>query len=140
MTRTRKFPSMLSALVAFEQMEWALWGNGVKILREWDVSFEESYSLGMCTVKFWFLFVDCDKWVVLDQPSLISNAARFGHSADVYNGEMYVFGGFNGLLLSDLLLYQTGRFPFEIFSTVVWIQTPNITPFRFVAKSLPMLA
>lgn len=46
---------------------------------------------------------------MLDPPDLDPVPSRFGHSAAVYNDEMYVFGGFNGLLLSDLLVYKPGK-------------------------------
>uniref|UniRef100_A0A8C6WF45 Attractin n=1 Tax=Neogobius melanostomus TaxID=47308 RepID=A0A8C6WF45_9GOBI len=46
----------------------------------------------------------CDEWTVLPRPDLHHDINRFGHSA-VFT--MYVFGGFNSLLLSDVLLYTS---------------------------------
>ncbi|XP_036406915.1 attractin-like isoform X3 [Megalops cyprinoides] len=47
----------------------------------------------------------CDEWSVLPRPDLHHNVNRFGHSAVHSNGVMYVFGGFNSLLLSDVLKF-----------------------------------
>ncbi|XP_016892647.1 attractin isoform X3 [Cynoglossus semilaevis] len=49
----------------------------------------------------------CDEWTVLPRPELFSDVNRFGHSAVINDGMMYVFGGFNSLLLSDLLIYTS---------------------------------
>ncbi|XP_014881794.1 attractin-like protein 1 isoform X2 [Poecilia latipinna] len=48
----------------------------------------------------------CDKWMVLPRPGLPRDVNRFGHSAVVSNGIMYVFGGFSGVLLNDVLAYN----------------------------------
>ncbi|XP_027862351.1 attractin-like protein 1 isoform X2 [Xiphophorus couchianus] len=50
--------------------------------------------------------IACDKWTVLPRPGLHRDINRFGHSAVVSNGSMYVFGGFSGLLLNDVLAYN----------------------------------
>ncbi|KAF7649783.1 hypothetical protein LDENG_00135880 [Lucifuga dentata] len=47
----------------------------------------------------------CDEWTVLPRPRLHQDINRFGHSAVVSNGSMYIFGGFSGLLLNDVLTY-----------------------------------
>ncbi|TNN34654.1 Attractin-like protein 1 [Liparis tanakae] len=47
----------------------------------------------------------CDEWSVLPRPGLHRDANRYGHSAVVSNGSMFVFGGFSGLLLNDVLAY-----------------------------------
>uniref|UniRef100_A0A8C5E820 Attractin-like protein 1 n=1 Tax=Gouania willdenowi TaxID=441366 RepID=A0A8C5E820_GOUWI len=49
--------------------------------------------------------IACDEWTVLPRPSLHKDVNRFGHSAVVSNGSMYVFGGFSGVLMNDLLAY-----------------------------------
>ncbi|KAM6956454.1 attractin-like protein 1 [Aplochiton taeniatus] len=49
--------------------------------------------------------VACDEWTVLPRPDLHRDINRFGHSAVISNGSMYVFGGFSGVLLNDLLAY-----------------------------------
>ncbi|XP_005804448.1 attractin-like protein 1 [Xiphophorus maculatus] len=50
--------------------------------------------------------IACDKWTVLPKPDLHRDVNRFGHSAVVSNGSMYVFGGFSSVLLNDVLVYR----------------------------------
>uniref|UniRef100_A0A8L0DR56 Attractin n=2 Tax=Oncorhynchus TaxID=8016 RepID=A0A8L0DR56_ONCMY len=47
----------------------------------------------------------CDEWSVLSRPDLHHDVNRFGHTAVYSDSVMYVFGGFNSLLLSDVLIY-----------------------------------
>uniref|UniRef100_A0A673ZDZ3 Attractin like 1 n=1 Tax=Salmo trutta TaxID=8032 RepID=A0A673ZDZ3_SALTR len=47
----------------------------------------------------------CDEWKVLPRPDLHRDVNRFGHTSVVSNGSMYVFGGFSGVLLNDVLVY-----------------------------------
>ncbi|XP_039224309.1 attractin isoform X2 [Crotalus tigris] len=49
--------------------------------------------------------IACDRWSVLPPPDLPHDINRFGHSAVLRNNTMYLFGGFNSLLLSDLVKY-----------------------------------
>uniref|UniRef100_A0A3B3DQB2 Attractin-like 1a n=1 Tax=Oryzias melastigma TaxID=30732 RepID=A0A3B3DQB2_ORYME len=49
--------------------------------------------------------IACDRWTSLPRPGLHRDANRFGHSAVVSNGSMYIFGGFSGVLLNDVLAY-----------------------------------
>jgi len=35
--------------------------------------------------------------------------ARFGHSAVVHDNKMYIFGGFNGIVLDDIFVYEPGE-------------------------------
>ncbi|EPY79185.1 attractin isoform 1 preproprotein [Camelus ferus] len=51
--------------------------------------------------------IACDRWSVLPRPDLHHDVNRFGHSAVLYNSTMYVFGGFNSLLLSDILVFTS---------------------------------
>eukprot|EP00064_Thunnus_orientalis_P023028 superscaffoldBa00008322_g23253 len=50
--------------------------------------------------------IACDDWRLLPKPDLHRDINRFGHSAVVSNGSMYVFGGFSGVLLNDVLVYR----------------------------------
>uniref|UniRef100_A0A8D3BX29 Attractin-like 1b n=1 Tax=Scophthalmus maximus TaxID=52904 RepID=A0A8D3BX29_SCOMX len=50
--------------------------------------------------------IACDEWRLLPKPDLHRDVNRFGHSAMVSNGSMYVFGGFSGVLLNDVLVYR----------------------------------
>ncbi|XP_022664548.1 attractin-like isoform X3 [Varroa destructor] len=50
--------------------------------------------------------VECDLWQTVkikESPNVTQGFRRFGHSAVTYNGSMYIFGGFNGRMLSDTL-------------------------------------
>uniref|UniRef100_A0A3Q3JKC5 Attractin-like 1a n=1 Tax=Monopterus albus TaxID=43700 RepID=A0A3Q3JKC5_MONAL len=49
--------------------------------------------------------IACDEWAALPRPGLHRDVNRFGHSAVVSNGSIYIFGGFSGLLLNDVLAY-----------------------------------
>lgn len=51
----------------------------------------------------------CDTWHTLDVPSSIhADLARYGHSAVVFEGSLYIYGGFDGQMLSDILKYTPG--------------------------------
>uniref|UniRef100_A0A665W1W8 Attractin-like 1b n=1 Tax=Echeneis naucrates TaxID=173247 RepID=A0A665W1W8_ECHNA len=50
--------------------------------------------------------IACDEWRLLPKPDLHRDVNRFGHSAVISNGSMYVFGGFSGVLLNDVLVYR----------------------------------
>ena len=56
----------------------------------------------------------CDQWHTLDPPHV--DIARFGHTAKIHDNRMYVFGGFNGLMLSDMFVYEPG----ELKSASTW--------------------
>ncbi|KAF7252463.1 Attractin [Varanus komodoensis] len=47
----------------------------------------------------------CDHWSMLPLPDLPHDVNRFGHSAVLSNNTMYLFGGFNSLLLGDIVKY-----------------------------------
>lgn len=48
--------------------------------------------------------VICDSWSTLPVPQgLRSDLARFGHSANVFENSLYIYGGFDGQMLSDML-------------------------------------
>ncbi|XP_056327455.1 attractin [Danio aesculapii] len=47
----------------------------------------------------------CDEWTFLPNPDLYHDVNRFGHSAVYHNGVMYVYGGFNSLMLGDVLRF-----------------------------------
>lgn len=54
--------------------------------------------------------VFCDSWQYQDIPSdLVSDLARFGHSSAVFEDSLYIYGGFDGQLLSDMLKYTPGN-------------------------------
>uniref|UniRef100_A0A8C6T4C4 Attractin-like 1a n=1 Tax=Neogobius melanostomus TaxID=47308 RepID=A0A8C6T4C4_9GOBI len=59
---------------------------------------DTSLSSGAKCFSSDFLAYDiaCDEWTVLPKPALLQDVQRYGHSAVVSNGRMYIFGGFSG--------------------------------------------
>ncbi|KAK7866706.1 hypothetical protein R5R35_003244 [Gryllus longicercus] len=54
--------------------------------------------------------VACDHWSTINIPSdLRADLARFGHSAVTFEDSLYIFGGFDGQMLSDMLKYTPGK-------------------------------
>uniref|UniRef100_A0A674JRZ3 Attractin-like protein 1 n=1 Tax=Terrapene triunguis TaxID=2587831 RepID=A0A674JRZ3_9SAUR len=53
-----------------------------------------------------FCLLACDEWKILPKPNLHRDLNRFGHTAVVSNGSMYIFGGFSSVLLNDILVYK----------------------------------
>ncbi|KAI5108184.1 attractin [Silurus meridionalis] len=64
-----------------------------------------SYGAKCFSSDFMAYNLACDEWTVLPRPELYQDVNRFGHSAVYVNGVMYVYGGFNSLMLSDMLRY-----------------------------------
>ncbi len=57
--------------------------------------------------------IACDTWRSLKDPSpsLLSSdvgLGRYGHSSILYEDSIYIFGGFNGVMLSSILKYSPG--------------------------------
>ncbi|XP_018573311.1 attractin isoform X3 [Anoplophora glabripennis] len=72
---------------------------------------DTSHSFGAKCYSSELLIYDvfCDTWTVSTVPkSLNSDLARFGHSAVIFEGSLYIYGGFNGQMLSDILKYTPG--------------------------------
>ncbi|GAB1604315.1 attractin-like protein 1 isoform X2 [Argonauta hians] len=53
--------------------------------------------------------VECDHWYCLEKPHLDQDVSRFGHAAVSYKNMMYIFNGFNGRMLRDIIKYTTGN-------------------------------
>jgi hypothetical protein len=73
---------------------------------------DTAFSHGAKCYSSDFLAYDiaCDSWTTLATPKLTrADLSRFGHSAVTFEGSLYIYGGFNGQLLSDLLRYTPGR-------------------------------
>ncbi|XP_030628181.1 attractin-like protein 1 [Chanos chanos] len=70
---------------------------------------DTSLSTGAKCFSSDFLAYDiaCDEWTVLPKPNLPRDVNRFGHTAVANNRSMYVFGGFSGVILNDILVYKT---------------------------------
>ncbi|XP_047668729.1 attractin isoform X5 [Tachysurus fulvidraco] len=64
-----------------------------------------SYGAKCFSSDFMAYNLACDEWTVLPRPDLYHDVNRFGHSAVYVNGVMYVYGGFNSLMLSDMLRF-----------------------------------
>ncbi|XP_011499163.1 PREDICTED: attractin-like protein 1 [Ceratosolen solmsi marchali] len=52
--------------------------------------------------------VTCDSWRQYNIPKEMTDLSRYGHSASIFGKSMYVFGGFDGQMLSDMLRYTPG--------------------------------
>lgn len=52
--------------------------------------------------------VSCDTWKQYNMPKEMADLSRYGHTATVFESSMYVYGGFDGQMLSDMLRYASG--------------------------------
>ncbi|XP_078358816.1 attractin-like protein 1 [Oculina patagonica] len=50
----------------------------------------------------------CDEWLRMPESGLLKGAGRYGHTALQVNRTMYVFGGFQGVVLNDVLSFTPG--------------------------------
>lgn len=49
----------------------------------------------------------CDSWTQMPLPSnLFTSLMRFGHSSIIFEKSTYIYGGFNGQMLNDILKYK----------------------------------
>lgn len=77
---------------------------------------DTSHSFGAKCYSSELLAYDvlCDTWTVQSVPkNLHADLARFGHSAVVFEGALYIHGGFDGQMLSDILKYTPGDCQFS---------------------------
>lgn len=73
---------------------------------------DTSHSFGAKCYSSELLSYDviCDTWHVLEVPKDIhADLARFGHSAVVFENSLYIYGGFDGQMLLDMLKYTPGE-------------------------------
>ncbi|XP_063699166.1 attractin-like protein 1 isoform X2 [Culicoides brevitarsis] len=63
-----------------------------------------------CYSNDWMIYdVICDSWNVQQIPADLSgDLSRFGHSAVLFEKSLYIYGGFDGQMLSDMLKYTPG--------------------------------
>uniref|UniRef100_A0A8C2QXS7 Attractin like 1 n=1 Tax=Capra hircus TaxID=9925 RepID=A0A8C2QXS7_CAPHI len=82
--------------------------NGAMLIFGGNTHNDTSLSNGAKCFSADFLAYDiaCDEWKILPKPNLHRDVNRFGHSAVVINGSMYIFGGFSSVLLNDILVYK----------------------------------
>ncbi|XP_012270635.1 attractin-like protein 1 isoform X2 [Orussus abietinus] len=53
--------------------------------------------------------VTCDSWYQFPMPREMVDLPRYGHSATVFEKSMYIYGGFDGQMFSDMLKYTPGN-------------------------------
>ncbi|OQV18166.1 Attractin [Hypsibius exemplaris] len=61
---------------------------------------------------FYSYDIECDTWSFLKAPSIPYSRVRlprYGHSSLVFKEQMYIFGGFQGILLNDVIRYIPGQ-------------------------------
>lgn len=80
---------------------------------------DTSHSFGAKCYSAELLTYDvlCNTWSILSVPKdLSADLARFGHTAVYFEGSLYIYGGFDGQMLSDILKYTPGycEFPTEV--------------------------
>lgn len=72
---------------------------------------DTSHSFGAKCYSSDLLVYDvlCDSWHTLKVPEVLyADLPRFGHSAVVFEDALYIYGGFNGQMLSDMIKYKPG--------------------------------
>lgn len=73
---------------------------------------DTSHSFGAkCYSKDLMVYdVVCDSWHTQRMPDdLRADLSRFGHSAEMFEKSLYIYGGFDGQMLSDLIKYTPGN-------------------------------
>ncbi|KAK2177373.1 hypothetical protein NP493_601g02014 [Ridgeia piscesae] len=95
----------------FKYLHTAVILNGLMLVFGGNTHNDTTTSHGATCYSIHFLAydIDCDRWYSLDEPKLAYDVARYGHTAVAYDNQMFVFGGFNGELLRDLLVYKPGN-------------------------------
>jgi len=68
---------------------------------------DTSYSLGSkCFAEDVIVYdVICDSWSLLQPASIPADLSRYGLSGTLYQGSIYLYGGFNGVLQEDLIRF-----------------------------------
>ena len=70
---------------------------------------ETHYLFNLLSTELMTLCIECGEWYALDEPKVRRSIARFGHSAVVHDNKMYIFGGFNSIVLDDIFVYEPGQ-------------------------------
>ncbi|XP_076830982.1 attractin [Brachyhypopomus gauderio] len=99
--------SILKDSGSFRYLHTAVLVDGNLLIFGGNTHNDTSMSHGAKCFSSDFMAYDlmCDEWTVLPKPDLSHDVNRFGHSAVHRDGVMYVYGGFNSLMLSDMLRY-----------------------------------
>ncbi|XP_042565745.1 attractin-like [Clupea harengus] len=93
---------------SFRYLHTAVIASGTMLVFGGNTHNDTSMSHGARCFSSDFMAYDlaCDEWSILPRPDLHHDVNRFGHSAVYSNSMMYVFGGFNSLLLRDVLRFS----------------------------------
>lgn len=86
--------------------------NGLMLVFGGNTHNDTSHSFGAkCYSKELMVYdVLCDSWHNQRMPDdLRTDISRFGHSAVKFDDSLYIYGGFDGQMLSDLLKYTPGN-------------------------------
>ncbi|RWS30423.1 attractin-like protein [Leptotrombidium deliense] len=98
-------PRYLHSAVIIDGLMYIFGGNGHNATH--DSSGDKCFSPQFMTYD-----IECDTWLLFKDPQLSTingvGVGRYGHTAEVYRNSMYVFGGFNGLMLNSILKYSPG--------------------------------
>ncbi|XP_076364577.1 attractin-like protein 1 isoform X2 [Tachypleus tridentatus] len=104
--------SQLASSGSYRYLHSGVFLNGMLLVFGGNTHNDTSFSTGdKCfSADFQAYDVHCDTWETLDNPvpEYLSTFSRFGHTANIYNDSMFVYGGFNGQLLSSLLKFSPG--------------------------------
>ncbi|XP_022918450.1 attractin-like protein 1 [Onthophagus taurus] len=72
--------------------------------------------------------VACDSWHTLSIPiELSADLSRYGHSAVIFENSLYIYGGFDGQMLSDILKYTAGNCSALKNQTACLSQKPGVS-------------
>uniref|UniRef100_A0A8C1S8Q1 Attractin-like 1a n=1 Tax=Cyprinus carpio TaxID=7962 RepID=A0A8C1S8Q1_CYPCA len=82
--------------------------SGVLLVFGGNTHNNSSLSNGAKCFSSDFLSYDiaCDEWTVLPSPNLHRDVNHFRHTAVVSNSSIYIFGGFSGVILNNMLVYK----------------------------------
>ncbi|XP_066586444.1 attractin-like protein 1 isoform X2 [Prorops nasuta] len=70
---------------------------------------QQSYSARCYSADTIAYDVTCDTWHQFPMPREMTDLPRYGHSATVFKKSMYIYGGFDGQMLNDMLRYTPGN-------------------------------
>lgn len=98
---------------------------------------DTAYSVGTkCFTSDVLIYdIDCETWSTILPPDLPTDLSRYGHSTLFYENSVYIYGGFNGVMLNDLIKYTPASCDVFSFSACLeksaygmsceWNQTSN---------------
>ncbi|RZF37106.1 hypothetical protein LSTR_LSTR013802 [Laodelphax striatellus] len=103
--------TLLSAAPSARFLHTATFLNGLMLVFGGNTHNDTATSHGAKCYSQDFLAYDvtCDTWSQLAVPSsLRADLARFGHSAVTFENALYIYAGFDGQMLNDMLRYVPG--------------------------------